>query len=213
MASITRRLLLQSRQCPSRIRVPSQTPQWQRPLSTTPTCRANEPTKEGSITAADAKAPSEILGEVSTASTQRPVNKALEWRSMSATEREEAMLDDLHQQLSELDPEVVRDAIRKGKRGIPFAQDFNLSQAEDFEIPQYDKNLVTKGFWAEGEPEMGPDEDYYADDVTSHGHGELRAHRDLREYARLIAWELPLLSRAFALTCTYYYYVPFNNGL
>jgi hypothetical protein len=44
---------------------------------------------------------------------------------------------------------------------------------------------------------MGPDEDYYGDDLTSHGHGELQQHRELREYARLIAWELPLLSRTF----------------
>jgi small subunit ribosomal protein S35 len=42
---------------------------------------------------------------------------------------------------------------------------------------------------------MGPDEDYYGDDLTSLGHGELEKHRELREYARLIAWELPLLNR------------------
>lgn len=114
---------------------------------------------------------------------------------MSSAEREASMLADLQSQLSQLDPEVVQDAIRRGKRGIPFASDFGLEKDEDFDVEEDDKRAASKGFWAEGEPEMGPDEDYYADDITSHGHGELRAHRDLREYARLIAWELPLLSQ------------------
>jgi small subunit ribosomal protein S35 len=52
-----------------------------------------------------------------------------------------------------------------------------------------------RGFWGEGEPTIPFDEDYYGDDVTSLGHGELEKHRELREYARLIAWELPLLNR------------------
>jgi len=53
---------------------------------------------------------------------------------------------------------------------------------------------VKQGFWAEGEESMGPDEDYHADDITSDGDGVLQQHRYLRKYARLVAWELPLLS-------------------
>lgn len=158
MASVPRRLLLQSRQCPSRIRAsvtPRQTVQWQRPLSTTPR------------RCADAN------------------NEA----------REAAMLASLAKDLAALDPEVVADAIRKGKQGIPFARDAQLEKDEDFDIEEDDKRKVAAGFWAEGEESMGPDEDYFADDITSHGHGELQKHRELREYARLIAWELPLLSR------------------
>lgn len=155
---------------------------------------SNEPTKDGSIAAADAKAPTEIVDDANTATSNGP-SDAVDWRNMSAADLEARMLADIHTQLSELDPEVVQDAIRKGKRGIPFARDFELETDEDFEIEEDDKRAASKGFWAEGEPEMGPDEDYYADDITSHGHGELRKHRDLREYARLIAWELPLLSR------------------
>ncbi|PVI05091.1 hypothetical protein DM02DRAFT_555168 [Periconia macrospinosa] len=52
-----------------------------------------------------------------------------------------------------------------------------------------------EGFWAEGEKSLGQDEDYYGDDITSDGHGQLEHHRELREYARLIAWELPLLNQ------------------
>lgn len=106
------------------------------------------------------------------------------------------MLSGLKEALAALDPEVVQDAIRKGKHGIPFAQDYNLETDEDLEIPEEDKKKAT-GFWAEGEPSMGADEDYFGDDITSDGHKELQKHRELREYARLIAWELPLLSRTY----------------
>lgn len=40
---------------------------------------------------------------------------------------------------------------------------------------------------------IGPDPEYEGDDVTSLGHGELEQHREMREYARLCVWELPLL--------------------
>jgi len=36
------------------------------------------------------------------------------------------------------------------------------------------------------------------DDITTLGHGELEKHREMRHYARLAAWEMPLL----ASTCT-----------
>lgn len=116
---------------------------------------------------------------------------------MSQAERETAMLDNLRASLAEIDPQVVADALRKGKRGLPQTQDLGLETDEDFDIEEDDKRKAAMGFWAEGEESMGPDEDYYGDDLTSHGHGELQQHRELREYARLIAWELPLLSRTF----------------
>lgn len=40
---------------------------------------------------------------------------------------------------------------------------------------------------------IGPDPEYEGDDVTSLGHGELEQHREMREYARLAVWEMPLL--------------------
>jgi small subunit ribosomal protein S35 len=114
---------------------------------------------------------------------------------MTPAEREAAMLENLRTSLAELDPTIVADALRKGKTGLTQTSDFGLETDEDFGIEEEDKRKTAAGFWAEGEEEMGPDEDYYGDDLTSHGHGELEQHRELREYARLIAWELPLLSR------------------
>tara|TARA_R110002003_G_scaffold25_5_gene1169 strand:+ start:3006 stop:3260 length:255 start_codon:yes stop_codon:yes gene_type:complete len=70
-----------------------------------------------------------------------------------------------------------------------------LVDDEHFDIEEDDKRKVAAGFWAEGEESMGADEDYFGDDLTSHGHGELAQHRMTREYARLVAWEMPLLNR------------------
>lgn len=41
---------------------------------------------------------------------------------------------------------------------------------------------------------MEGEEEFEGDDITSLGHGELEQHRELREYARIAAWDMPLLS-------------------
>ncbi|KAH8730731.1 mitochondrial ribosomal subunit protein-domain-containing protein, partial [Phaeosphaeriaceae sp. PMI808] len=167
MATLPRRLLLQSRQCPSRITCrasPKHAAQWQRAISTTrPRCadadsKGNTPPK---LTA----------DEEATA----------------------AQLARIVADLKALDPDAIADAVRKGQRGIPIAKDFDLDKDEDFEFEEFDKRKIASGFWAEGEESMGPDEDYFGDDLTSLGHANLNEHRQLREYNRLVTWELPLL--------------------
>lgn len=54
----------------------------------------------------------------------------------------------------------------------------------------------------EEEPiEEEDDEEDDHDDLTSLAHGELEKHRELRHYARLAAWEMPLLSSKCSLIC------------
>lgn len=125
---------------------------------------------------------------------------ALESTWANTPDKAGAQLQKLAADLKELNEEAMQDAARRGKNGREVAPDDDLEDDADFYIPAPDARLTQKGFWAEGEEDMGPDEDYYGDDITSHGHGELRSHRYLREYARLIAWELPLLSRTSRLT-------------
>ncbi|KAF1967085.1 hypothetical protein BU23DRAFT_559638 [Bimuria novae-zelandiae CBS 107.79] len=103
-----------------------------------------------------------------------------------------AALRSLVEDLKALDPDVIEDAIRKGRDGIAWTNtDTNEIDNDEWAIQEEDTRRV--GFWGEGEESLGKDEDYYGDDLTSLGHGELEQHRELREYARLIAWELPLL--------------------
>ncbi|MCJ1407141.1 37S ribosomal protein S24, mitochondrial [Ptychographa xylographoides] len=54
------------------------------------------------------------------------------------------------------------------------------------------------GFMSMGEDDeidSGEDETFEGDDISSIAHGELEQHRELREYARVTAWEMPLLSK------------------
>lgn len=45
------------------------------------------------------------------------------------------------------------------------------------------------------EPGMGSeDPEFEEDDITSLAHGQLEQHREYREYMRIAAWEMPLLS-------------------
>lgn len=56
---------------------------------------------------------------------------------------------------------------------------------------------IKPGLFAMGEAEeqdSGEDEEFEGDDITSLGHGELEQHREIRHYARIAAWEMPLLS-------------------
>ena len=56
---------------------------------------------------------------------------------------------------------------------------------------------IKSGFFAMGEDEeqdTGEDEKFDNDDITSLAHSELEQHREMRHYARLAAWEMPLLS-------------------
>lgn len=54
------------------------------------------------------------------------------------------------------------------------------------------------GFWADEEDdEFGQvddnDDDYVEEDITSVAQSDLELHREMREYARIVAWDMPLL--------------------
>ena len=56
---------------------------------------------------------------------------------------------------------------------------------------------IKPGLFAMGEDEeqdTGEDDQFESDDITSLAHSELEQHREMRHYARLAAWEMPLLS-------------------
>jgi hypothetical protein len=49
----------------------------------------------------------------------------------------------------------------------------------------------------EDEFAKGPDEELNGEDMTSIAHSELDLHRDMREYQRRVAWDMPLLNSQF----------------
>ena len=58
-----------------------------------------------------------------------------------------------------------------------------------------------EGFFALDEEREDPGEDpeFENDDITSTAHGELEEHREMREFARVMAWDMPLLYSMSAL--------------
>ena len=87
-------------------------------------------------------------------------------------------------------PEVESELMKATSRAA-----YETSEA----MPNVEINIprVKPGLMAMGEVEdqdIGPDEEFEGDDITSLGHGELEQHREMRHYARIAAWEMPLLS-------------------
>ncbi|EAS35196.1 37S ribosomal protein Rsm24 [Coccidioides immitis RS] len=68
------------------------------------------------------------------------------------------------------------------------------------QMPLHFETPKTKiGFWGEDEEDEwsrteDDDDDFKDDAITSMAHAELEQHRELREYARIIAWDMPSLS-------------------
>jgi small subunit ribosomal protein S35 len=88
------------------------------------------------------------------------------------------------------------------KRAAMFADiDKQVNQIDrQLPLPFTDPRGKVSGFWAEEEDdEFGivedQDDEFHDDDLTSMAHAELELHREVREYARIAAWDMPLLSR------------------
>lgn len=80
---------------------------------------------------------------------------------------------------------------------------FQLRKESD--VPTSIPRLRPSGFWAEDEEDewaqaKDGDDHFNDDDITSMAHTDLDQHRDLRHYARVIAWEMPLLSSTSSTT-------------
>ncbi|KAL4817558.1 mitochondrial ribosomal subunit protein-domain-containing protein [Aspergillus spinulosporus] len=56
-----------------------------------------------------------------------------------------------------------------------------------------------RGFWARDEDDefgiVEDEDDFHNDEITSMAHAEVELHREVREYARITAWDMPLLSK------------------
>ena len=122
---------------------------------------------------------------------QRPFSSTIshfEERSYARAEWDELLRD-----LRSMDSKALQKALNSS--GEDLSIDMGLEDEDALDIEQEERGKI--GFFGEGEEELGPDDDYYGDDITALGHGELEQHRELREYARLAAWELPLLSSTY----------------
>ncbi|KAJ5606352.1 hypothetical protein N7510_009133 [Penicillium lagena] len=89
-----------------------------------------------------------------------------------------------------------------GKRKAMFAElDKKVRDIEKEEDLRFeDIRTKQRGFWAKydddefAQVEDG-DEEIHDDEITSMAHAELELHREMREYARITAWDMPMLSK------------------
>ena len=90
-------------------------------------------------------------------------------------------------------------------QGMVNAEISRLAYELEHELPEIPKSRekVVPGIMSMGEIDedgSGNDDDFNGDDdISSTAHGELDKQRELREYARIAAWEMPLLSSASSL--------------
>lgn len=92
-------------------------------------------------------------------------------------------------------PEVVSD-LNAASSQAAYDSEALLKSMESLELPEQ----IKPGLFAMGEVEpqdSGEDEEFDGDDISSVAHGQLEQHREFREYARIAAWEMPLLSSMF----------------
>lgn len=74
--------------------------------------------------------------------------------------------------------------------------------ARPYELARVQRRRLKETFMNMGEPEPWEGEHTMQDDdddMNSLAHGELEQHREMRHYARLAAWEMPLLSSALQM--------------
>lgn len=87
------------------------------------------------------------------------------------------------------------------KRREAFAElDRSVNQIDKEEDIRFeDVRMKQYGFWGDEEDDEfaqveDGDEEINDDEITSMAHAEMELHREMREYARIAAWDMPLLN-------------------
>lgn len=95
----------------------------------------------------------------------------------------------------------VQDFNSPQKRRAMFANlDKEVSEINRAYPMRFDGNSTQRlNFWGKDETDdfakvEDADEEYLDDEMTSMAHAEVELHREVREYARIAAWDMPFLS-------------------
>lgn len=104
-------------------------------------------------------------------------------------------------QFDEANHRMVEEFNDPKKRAAKLAEIENFVGQVEREIPMRfnDEPERRRGFWADGETDEfalveDGDESFNDDEITSMAHAEMELHREVREYARIAAWDMPLLT-------------------
>ena len=75
------------------------------------------------------------------------------------------------------------------------ANETEVSFPEEFVPPTRKSDIGLMAMGEEDEEDSGADDVYEGDDISSLAHADLELHREVREYMRVAAWEMPLLTK------------------
>ncbi|KAL9623843.1 MAG: hypothetical protein Q9160_001835 [Pyrenula sp. 1 TL-2023] len=119
------------------------------------------------------------------------------FKSLTPAEQQQ-LQDEWAQMGAEMDEEVEREVEEAMPQTTPTPRERELEDALSFPIAKTrSKDL---GFWGDDEEfdedamVEDMDDEFKDDDVTSMAHAELELHREIREYTRIAAWEMPFLN-------------------
>jgi small subunit ribosomal protein S35 len=121
-------------------------------------------------------------------------------QALSYLSKAEVKIDTAGQPLDDMDEEIARE-LADIARQVP-----RLS------IRPKQLSKRDAGFWAEDEDDEfakvrdDSADDFRADDITTPAHAQLDLHRDMREYQRRIAWDMPLLRSTFFSAPPFFFY-------
>lgn len=111
------------------------------------------------------------------------VNDTLAQLASKPIERTKELDEGLAKLIQEHGRQVMRGVPEELRRAPPF---------REMRVEKPKPGLLNMGATPADEPEEDPE--FQEDDISSLAHGELEQHREFRHYARLAAWEMPLLT-------------------
>lgn len=97
-----------------------------------------------------------------------------------------------------VDPQTRKMLMKVWDQDRSFGAEFFHTDTVEAREPK-EKGRRKPGFWNyEDDEDLGDDESFRNDELPTKGHRELDLKREIREFARWMVWELPLLSSKFS---------------
>jgi small subunit ribosomal protein S35 len=137
--------------------------------------------------------PAQLDNEVFTVEDMNPEMRA-DYEQLSKEEQAQA-LQDINRTINTMpSPEEEAELERQMKAAI---REINQQIPEEYDNTPLSPREI--GFWADDEDDefaQVPDDDDEFDeaDISTIAHSDLELHREMREYQRIVAWEMPLLN-------------------
>ncbi|KAH8701922.1 mitochondrial ribosomal subunit protein-domain-containing protein [Talaromyces proteolyticus] len=136
--------------------------------------------------------PPEDIGELPSYSVDN-FTKAEKTMYELMSPEERALFDAENKRFVEMwnDPEQRKEDLKMVDEGV---------RAVEKDPLRFEEQKTQRGFWANEEDDEfslveDGDDVFHDDEITSMAHAELELHREVREYARIAAWDMPLLSK------------------